>query len=291
MKFLIFIIMFISIPSYAEVYHCVTRSTWLLIGVKFVKLDTDRLTAEITNQEGTFQGKITSTRKYLNGKKINLYFENTNPSKGAQDSEYIFFTWNNKYRIAGAHYIFQDGDKIIDTFQENHEIECSQIDDYEKELIGIWAMDPILVPTELAGIANVTEYKKDGSYQLYNFKCIGNGKFTRDESQDSVGRWRLDGNNIITRPENSEELNKLKNVADELRAKIDSLPPEKKELVRKSLPKEMADSIDGGQIENREHIISINANIMKSKQDLGLGKVLYFNNKKVTDLKPSCEKF
>jgi hypothetical protein len=53
----------------------------------------------------------------------------------------------------------------------------------------------------------------------------------------------------------------------------------------------MANSIEGGQIENRENIISINAKLMKSKQDLGLGKVIYFNNKKVMDLKPSCEEF
>jgi hypothetical protein len=254
-------------------------------------IDTDKLTAEVTNQQGTFRGKITSTRKHLNGQKINLYFENTNPSETKQDSEYILFMWNNKYRIAGANYIFSDGDKIIDTFEENHEIECSQLINSVDDLIGIWAMTPILVPTELTGIANVTEYRKDGSYHLHNFKCIGNGKFTRDESQDSVGSWRLDGNDIITRPENSEELNQLARAAGELKVKIDSLPPEKKEFVRKSLPKETADSIDGGQIETREHIISINAKFMKSKQDLGLGKVIYFNNKKVMNLKPSCEGF
>jgi len=165
----------------------------------------------------------------------------------------------------------------------------SEVNNYERDLAGIWAMMPILSPVK--GLANVTKYYQDGSYHLYSFKCTGSGKFSRERSHDSIGSWKIEENDIVTIPENSGELDQLSGMADDMRAKIDSLPQEKRTLFRNSLPQEMIDLIDGNSPEGRETILTLNSTIMKSKQDLGFGRSIHFDNRKVSEIKPLCEKF
>lgn len=120
----ILILVFIGLPCYAEVYKCITEHKSYSVGVKTVVFDTEKLTAELTNHFGLFRGKITSIRKHNKGKKINLYFENTDPFETGQDSEYVLFTWKNKYRITGVNYIYNNGVKVLDSLEGNNEINC-----------------------------------------------------------------------------------------------------------------------------------------------------------------------
>lgn len=160
---------------------------------------------------------------------------------------------------------------------------------YEKDLIGIWAMNPIIEPVK--GAANVTQYNQDGSYHLFDYICTGDGHFTRDPSHDSRGRWRIEGNDIITTPGEPEELKKLAVMADELRAKLDSLSPEKRKILRNTAPKDILNIIDGNYPEGRETIIALSNTTMKSKQEWILGSYMNFTSIKVNEVKPSCEKF
>jgi hypothetical protein len=160
---------------------------------------------------------------------------------------------------------------------------------YEKNLIGIWAMNPILEPVK--GAANVTQYNQDGSYHLFDYICTGDGHFTRDPSHDSRGRWRIEGNNIITTPGEPEELKKLAVMADELRTKLDSESPEKRKMLRSAAPKDILNIIDGNYPEGTETIITLSSTTMKSKQEWILGSYMHFTSIRVNEVKPSCDKF
>ena len=165
----------------------------------------------------------------------------------------------------------------------------SDSSNYEQDLAGIWAMKPVIWP--IKGAANVIKYNYDGTYYLYGFKCSGDGKFFRDKSQDSEGSWRIEGNDIVTTTENFEELERLSDLADEMRVKLDSLNPEQRKLFRSSLPQSVIDLIDNNFSEGRQTILALSSSTMKSKQELGFGKFVYFDKLKVNAINPLCDDF
>ena len=160
--------------------------------------------------------------------------------------------------------------------------------DYNRDLVGIWAMKPIVYPVK--GAANVTQYNQDGTYHLFDYKCTGNGKYSRDQTYDSIGTWHIEGEEIVTVPGNPEELKKLSILAEEVRAKLDSMSPEMRENLRSSTPKNILDMIDGNYPVGKEKIITLTSNAMSSKQDLGL-MVISLSSLKVNEIKPLCEDF
>lgn len=160
--------------------------------------------------------------------------------------------------------------------------------DYNRDLVGIWAMKPIVYPVK--GAANVTQYNEDGTYHLFDYKCTGNGKYSRDETYDSIGTWHIEGEDIVTVPENPEELKKLSTLAEQVRAKLDSMSPEMREKLRSSTSKNILDIIDGNYPVGKEKIITLSSNSMSSKQDLGL-VVISLTSLKVKEIQPLCEDF
>jgi len=120
----IFVSLLMSNSVCADVYECNAQLEVISDGVEFMRLDTDKLTVLLKNRSGTFNGKITSIRKHNDGQKINLYLENTDPFEAGQNSEYIVFTWKNKYRVLGVNYIIEKGERVLDTLAGNNEIEC-----------------------------------------------------------------------------------------------------------------------------------------------------------------------
>ncbi|SMF03859.1 hypothetical protein SAMN02745866_00311 [Alteromonadaceae bacterium Bs31] len=128
MKLIVMILIFMLLSNsvHADVYRCIANVEEFSNDIEFIYLDTEKRSVKLKNRGGTFSGKITSIRQHNQGQVMNLYLENTDPFEEGQDSEYILFTWKNKYRVAGVNYIIDNGEKILDTLAGNNEIECKK---------------------------------------------------------------------------------------------------------------------------------------------------------------------
>lgn len=159
---------------------------------------------------------------------------------------------------------------------------------YEAKLIGIWAMEPI--KEVIPGAANVTEYREDGTYSLTSFRCTSDSEFLRAEEYDSEGKWRIEGNEIITST-SSEEVKEVNDQFEPIKEMFKNATDEERENFYKNAPAELIAYIEDKPIESIETIISLSDVEMNSKQKITPDVTLNLMSSKTDIISPNCSKF
>jgi len=161
--------------------------------------------------------------------------------------------------------------------------------DYQKDLVGIWAMKPIDKPEK--GVANVTQFNADGSYRLNVFRCQPQGAYLRQPAMDGVGRWRIEGQDIIMTLEASEKLDALREDMKAYAKELDTLAPKERERILANFPSDVIAALEGKPIITREHITHFDGDQYRSRQEWLGGTYLYFSSKKVPRVEPRCSEY
>ncbi|WP_066964191.1 tetratricopeptide repeat protein [Microbulbifer sp. Q7] len=161
----------------------------------------------------------------------------------------------------------------------------------EENLVGKWAMFPVAWP--VAGAANITEYRDDGSYKLKVFICDGKGGFERKPELDSEGRWEVHKQKIITTVLGYESNQGGAKSLSEIRQELKSKEEFGKKFYIDNAPRIVVDAL--GQSEKmtivEESIVSLAGNEMRGGQEWENNQFVEMSYVKVKKIEPLCQHF
>jgi len=122
------ILLFASISSKAEIFECIGIVQDATKDVEFLHLDTATRKVAIKVANETLKGEMTLARQMNpEGTIYTLYFKAPDPIDPVIESEYIFYSQNNKSRISGVSYLNLSDGKHLDSFTANNNLKCRSI--------------------------------------------------------------------------------------------------------------------------------------------------------------------
>ena len=157
----------------------------------------------------------------------------------------------------------------------------------EEKLIGIWAMEPSQQPER--GIANVVQYTSEGNYKLHSYTCTIDGLYEQNAKENEAGTWRIEDNTIIRTITDSRNKRELLAMIKEIKDKLSGMSEFERKAALIMLGPEKTKLLDGGALENKEKIISIEGDIMVSEEVWLMGMKILTTSHRVKEIAPLCD--
>ncbi len=151
-------------------------------------------------------------------------------------------------------------------------------------------MLPIVWP--IAGAANVTEYREDGSYKLHVFICDAKGGFERKAELDSEGRWEVRDAKIVTTVFDFESNQGGAKTLSTIRQELESEDDLGRKFFLDNAPRIVVDALSQSRKMTvvEEYIASIAGDEMRGAQEWRKNEFVEVDYVKVNELEPLCNR-
>lgn len=159
----------------------------------------------------------------------------------------------------------------------------------EQKLMGIWAMEPSTKPKK--GTANVIEYASDGTYVLHSFTCTGDGIYITEKNGKERGAWRIDDKTIVRTVTDSKNKEAIEKMVEEIRYDLSKMNEFEKTAALALLGPEKSKLLEGGKLESKEYIISIEDDVLISEEDWLMGMKIKSISHRASIIEPLCDGF
>lgn len=118
----------LSSVSHAAMTICKINSQTEVYAPRVASWSVETGMAKIQFSPGnTIEGRVTASRPYNNGAKVNLFFPG-NDRQGTYDMEFIVFPVNpGRHRILGVNYDTVDGMRFLHSGHGNFEADCNTL--------------------------------------------------------------------------------------------------------------------------------------------------------------------
>lgn len=159
----------------------------------------------------------------------------------------------------------------------------------EQKLMGVWAMEPSIKPEK--GVANVIEYASDGTYVLHSFTCTGDRSYIEGKNGKERGVWRIDDKTIVRTVTDSKDKAAIEKMIEKIRYDLSKMNEFERKAALVLLGPERSKLLEGGELENKEYIISIEDDVLISEEDWLMGMKIKSTSHRASMIEPLCDGF